>query len=187
MAALRTLRARELATAAHALASIGMIAPLSRAVASADLEQGGGGVGQGVGQGLGQGVGQGRERPWEKLWAPLAEAAVARIQSCNAQELSNLAWAFAKARCETPTLFPAILHDFRPQELAVVAWAFATAGHNAPALFEGIAAEVVAPRRLKSFRSQELSNTAWAFATANHRATALFDALAVEASSRLAR
>ena len=92
----------------------------------------------------------------------------------NAQDLSNTAWAFAKANRAAPALFDIIsaevvrrgLGDFNKQALSNTAWAFATAGHTAPALFDIISAEVVR-RGLNDFDAQILSNLAWAFAVLN--------------------
>jgi len=67
------------------------------------------------------------------------------------------------------------VRDFEPQHLANTAWAFATASHAAPALFDAIGRE--AAGRVRELNPQDLSNTAWAFATAGHGAPALFDAI----------
>ena len=95
----------------------------------------------------------------------------------NQQNLSNTAWAFAKANRAAPALFNVIsaevvqrgLGDFNAQGLVNTAWAFAKAGRAAPELFRAISAEAVR-RRLGGFNEQNCSNTAWAFATMGHGA-----------------
>ena len=60
-----------------------------------------------------------------------------RLGDFKPQELSNTAWAFAKAGHTSAELFNAIsaelvrrrLGDFNPQALSNTAWAFANAGH----------------------------------------------------------
>jgi len=112
------------------------------------------------------------------------------LRDFNAQNLANIAWAFAKAGHTAPALLDGIaaaavplLRDFNAQNLANIAWAFAKAGHTAPALLDAIAAAAVP--RLRDFNAQDLTNTAWAFAKAGHTAPALLDAIAAAAVPRL--
>jgi hypothetical protein len=129
--------------------------------------------------------------PWESVWAALPEAVRRRLGVYNPQELSNTAWAFAKADHASQELFNAIsaevvrrrLCDFNPQELSNTAWAFASAGHASQELFKAISAEVVR-RRLGDFNPQNLSNTAWAFAKAGHTSFELFNAISAEVARR---
>ena len=105
--------------------------------------------------------------PWQNVWAALPNAVRRRLGSCNAQELSNTAWAFAKMGHAPHSLFGAIsaevarreLRDFNTQNLCNTAWAFATAGHAPQALLGAISAEV-ARRGLREFNAQDISNTA---------------------------
>ena len=62
------------------------------------------------------------------------------------QELTNTAWAFARAGRSDVSLFAALatpaerhMGDFNSQGLANVAWAFATAGRNDASLFAAVA------------------------------------------------
>ena len=63
----------------------------------------------------------------------------------NAQDLANIAWAFATACQSDALLFAALARaaerradEFNGQNLANTAWAFATAGRPAPALLDSI-------------------------------------------------
>ncbi|CAE7801610.1 auaG [Symbiodinium sp. CCMP2592] len=108
------------------------------------------------------------------LMKALAGAFREHMGSCNAQELANAAWAFAKAGHVDTELFSALaaaaqetwyLENFNAQEAANTTWAFATANHSDPKLFKALG-EVV-EMRLSSFTPQGLANTVWAFAKAN--------------------
>ena len=84
------------------------------------------------------------------LMGAVAVTAQPLVVHCNAQELANLAWAFAKAQQQTPALFNAIadqamlhLKSFKPQEVSNLVWAYATARHEAPQLFQRLAHAVV--------------------------------------------
>ncbi|CAE7728803.1 auaG, partial [Symbiodinium necroappetens] len=108
------------------------------------------------------------------LMKALAGAFREHMGSCNAQELANAAWAFAKAGHVDAELFAALassaqekwyLDNFNAQEAANTTWAFATAGHSDAKLFKALG-EVV-EQRLSSFTPQGLANTVWAFAKAN--------------------
>ena len=132
----------------------------------------------------------GRGSAMAPLMGTLAGTMICRLDGCNAQELANTAWAFAKAGYVDQQLFTCLaqvsvkhLDSFNAQELANTAWAFATAGHSDAQLFEALAR--VAARRLGQFNTQGLANTAWAFATAGHSDAQLFEALAEMAQSRL--
>jgi hypothetical protein len=85
----------------------------------------------------------------------------------NAQDLSNLAWAFVTAGVRSEPLLSAIAARVRPridrfgaQGLCNVLWAFATAAVPAPELFAAIAAH--AETRMAECNAQDLSNFAWA-------------------------
>jgi len=124
------------------------------------------------------------------LMTTLARSIERRVADCNAQELANVAWAFAKAATPDTELFAVLaracevqLSSFKAQELANTAWGFATAGHTDTRLFAALAR--AAEARLADFSVQGLSNTAWAFAKAGHDDAPLFRALAVAARQRL--
>ena len=129
--------------------------------------------------------------PYQVVWVALEEMARRRVGAFDKQQLSNTAWAFAKAGREAPELFDVISADvvrrgpgdFNEQALSNMAWAFATAGHAAPTLFHLISAEVVR-RGLDDFNEQTLSNTAWAFAKAGRVAPALFNIISAEVVRR---
>ena len=107
------------------------------------------------------------------LMTALAGSLRAQLGSCNAQELANVAWAFAKSGQVDAELFAALaataqqqwyLENFNAQEAANITWAFATAGHSDTKLFQALGGLV--EERLDSFSTQGLANTAWAFAKA---------------------
>jgi len=129
-------------------------------------------------------------RATHALLDAVAEESTGRVRDFKPQHLANTAWAFATAGHAAPALFDAIgreaarrAHELNPQNLANTARAFATAGHPAPALFDAIGRE--AAGRVRDFKPQELSNAAWTFATAGHPAPALFDAIGREAAGRV--
>ncbi|KAJ1447109.1 hypothetical protein M885DRAFT_404876, partial [Pelagophyceae sp. CCMP2097] len=102
------------------------------------------------------------------------------------QELSNLAWAFAKLRVRAPRLLDVIARAcileraaLKPQALANLAWAYATLGGTAPmtyherALLDAVGDECA--RGAKRLNAQQLSNVAWAFTRARVQPPGLFD------------
>jgi hypothetical protein len=96
-------------------------------------------------------------------------------RSWNAQDLSNLAWAYGRLRsgCSLgPQDLAALeaistaaltlgLHGFWPQGLSNLLWAHASLGVRCDELCEAICNEAAA-RQLDGFSSQEISNLAWA-------------------------
>ena len=112
--------------------------------------------------------------PWHNVWTALPGVTRRGLGGFNPQDLSNTAWAFAKAGISALDLFEAIsaealrhgLGGFNPQNLSNTAWAFATAGISAHDLFEAISAEALR-QGLGGFNPQNLANTAWAFAVTN--------------------
>jgi RAP domain len=130
------------------------------------------------------------------LWNALLRRTILLLQSneFNAQDISNLLWAYAKAADGINVIDGPLLDvlaktasigiaDFNPQDLANTAWAFATLNYKAPLLFDAIAS--AAPARIGDFTPQDLSNTAWAFAKLNHEAPLLFEAIARAALVRI--
>ena len=105
--------------------------------------------------------------PWHNVWAALPKAVLRLLGGFDEQNLSNTAWAFAKAGHSSAALFSAIsaealrrgLGGYNEQNLSIMAWAFAKVGHSSPALFVAISAEVMR-RGLGGFNEQDLSNTA---------------------------
>mmetsp|Transcript_17364 Transcript_17364/g.60203 ORF Transcript_17364/g.60203 Transcript_17364/m.60203 type:complete len:1177 (+) Transcript_17364:128-3658(+) len=92
-----------------------------------------------------------------------------KLVAANAQELSNIAWSFAKSKCTDAELFRDVailaadrIDDFLAQEIAVIAWSFSSAGLAAPQLFDAVA--VKAPSLLFEFEARELAMLAWALA-----------------------
>jgi very-short-patch-repair endonuclease len=107
----------------------------------------------------------------------------------NAQNLANIAWAFATAGVPAPRLYATIAQQaeerigiFTAQNLANIAWAFAKADVSAPRLYAAIAQEAEA--RVSEFKAQELANIVWAFATAGVSAPRLFATIAQQAEAR---
>ncbi|CAE7546415.1 unnamed protein product, partial [Symbiodinium microadriaticum] len=139
-------------------------------------------------------------RKVEELFHAVAETSRPKLQAAgeqdafNVQEMSNLAWAFAKAGIEAPELFAALaaaahprLEEFTTQNLCNFAWAFAslsvsTPGAGAPGVLEGVAAE--ATKRVSDFNLQGLSNLVWASAVLGSKIQ-VFELLARELTMRL--
>eukprot|EP00929_Paragymnodinium_shiwhaense_P048416 TRINITY_DN24481_c0_g2_i3.p1 TRINITY_DN24481_c0_g2~~TRINITY_DN24481_c0_g2_i3.p1 ORF type:complete len:1080 (-),score=278.32 TRINITY_DN24481_c0_g2_i3:174-3413(-) len=131
----------------------------------------------------------GRGPAMSQLMKALARSIQRRLGDCNAQELANTAWAFAKAGQSDAELFEALarvaekrISELNAQEVANTVWAFATTGHVDTKLFA--AAARVVEQRLGDFTVQGLANTAWAFAKAGHTDTKLFTAMARSAEQR---
>lgn len=132
----------------------------------------------------------GRGQSMGALMAALAVALRSCLGDCNAQELANAAWAFAKAVYVDAELFAALarsvegrVSEFNAQELANVAWAFATVGHCDTKLFQSLATSI--ELRLSDFSAQGLANTAWAFAKVGHADAKLFASIGAAAKQRL--
>merc|ERR1712070_1100815 len=114
----------------------------------------------------------------------IARAAERQISEFKAQELANLAWAFATAgHTACSPLFTAVataaesrMPEFKPQELANLAWAFATLGCPRSKWPPRLAR--TCQRQIKDFKPQELAKTAWAFAKAGQADRPLFAAIA---------
>jgi len=102
-----------------------------------------------------------------------------RVEFYKPQELSSLAWAFAKlyrlrggdVEAHVSQALSAVssasanqLALFKPQELASLVWAFAAARHSG--CLEGLAEE--AASRAGALKPRELANVVWAFATATN-------------------
>ena len=129
--------------------------------------------------------------PDDPVWEALSEESLRHVGDFKPQEISNTAWAFAKAEHQAPELFAAIaaevltrrLADFNLQGIVNIAWAFAKVEDQAPKLFAAIAAEVPT-RRLADFKPQDIANTAWAFAKVEDQAPELFAAIAAEVRTR---
>merc|ERR1712084_60351 len=101
-----------------------------------------------------------------------------------AQNLTNIAWAYAPLGVRDVPLFDAMsspamarMAVFDSQHLGNTAWAFATlqVGVSRP-LLEAIA--TAALRCLTEFNMQELANTAWSFANLAFWHEPLFSAIA---------
>ncbi|XP_024533092.1 RAP domain-containing protein, chloroplastic-like [Selaginella moellendorffii] len=103
--------------------------------------------------------------------AELVASAMELLPECNAQGVSNIAWAISKIgghllyRGEMEIIARAALakvDEFNPQNIANVAGAFASMQHSSPALFEKLMD--AASRVPKEFRAQELAQLLWSFA-----------------------
>eukprot|EP00956_Cyclotella_meneghiniana_P033189 scaffold94258_cov68-Cyclotella_meneghiniana.AAC.2 len=113
----------------------------------------------------------------------IADASLDCIQHFNAQDISNMMWAYTKLNVSHDPLFHTVgdavamkddLNTFKPQALANTVWAYATANVQHPGLFKKVGDEIVAMDDLKSFDPQNLANTVWAYATANVQHPDLF-------------
>jgi hypothetical protein len=120
--------------------------------------------------------------------AELARSDGAALGQCGAQDLANLAWAYATAGVPAPALFDAIvsrvacaatlLSTFTEQGLSNLAWAFARQQPAAPctrALLGALAGEAEA--RVQTFTPQGLATLCWAYTTAGVAAPALLQAV----------
>jgi hypothetical protein len=125
---------------------------------------------------------------WRTLLDALAAEAVPRLEQMSARDMSQLAYAFARAEQINRPLFAAIddeatarVGEFSDQALCNLAWAYATNRHRAPSLFDAIAREAVP--RIPGFAPAGLASMAWAFAMARprHDSPKLFDAIATAA------
>jgi RAP domain len=145
----------------------------------------------------------------------IAQAARVHVYRFDAQQLSNLMWAFAKLNHDDKSLsalvdaatnriiHSSIIHTFTPQNLANTAWAFAkfrkqhqwrhSEKSPLPLLVDVIAG--AARARIGQFKALELSTLAWAFATFQHQPqhsdksplplSSLFDDIAQAAQARI--
>eukprot|EP00984_Skeletonema_dohrnii_P013477 scaffold5585_cov94-Skeletonema_dohrnii-CCMP3373.AAC.4 len=121
------------------------------------------------------------------LFDHIATQAALRSAEFNAQELSNMMWAYAIVDKPHALLFEVMgdqvvasvhLGAFKPQNLANIVWAYAKAGVHHPKLFEKVANHAARIDVLYGFNSQDLANTAWAFATAGVHHQKLFEKVA---------
>lgn len=104
----------------------------------------------------------------QRLLDSLAVAGVRRVAAFDAQNLSNMAWAYAKMSVSQEPLLDAISAEvcrrtLGPRELANLAWCFATLRRCHAPLFAVLAA---AAATLPSWKALDLANAAWAFAAA---------------------
>jgi 2-polyprenyl-6-methoxyphenol hydroxylase-like FAD-dependent oxidoreductase len=134
-----------------------------------------------------------------RLFAALAAAAEGHLlqDRFNAQELSNLAAAFASGGTSgggegSGGLFQALarvverrLGEFNSQGLSNTASAFAKAGHRDAPLFRAMAAMARAHLEAGKFNAQDYSTVAFAFAKAGQFDSELFLALAKHAERHL--
>ena len=118
-----------------------------------------------------------------KLLTNIADETIGRFNEFNAQDISNLAWAYATMKIQNRSLFEAMgdfvsnmydLKSFKPQELANIVWAYATANEKHPDLFRIVGDNIDSMLDLNPFDPQALSNIVWAYATANEKHPGLF-------------
>ena len=119
-------------------------------------------------------------------------AYAASLGEFKAQNLANMAWAFAAADLPDEPLLKAwarmmdpLLDHVKMQELSNVAWSFATVEWSVEPLFAALAR--VAERRLWELNSQGLANTAWAFVIADLLEELLYVAMARAVGRRLSQ
>eukprot|EP00971_Amphidinium_carterae_P166967 3308947-Amphidinium_carterae.1 len=91
----------------------------------------------------------GRAQSMLTLTEMLAKKLLLRLEECNAQELANSAWAFAKAGYLDPEFYKSLARiaekrasSFNAQELANTVWAYATVGQSDEELFRALARAV---------------------------------------------
>ena len=88
------------------------------------------------------------------------------VRTFKPHEISNTAWALAKAEVSHPTIFERVadhilgldqLGTSKPQELANTVWAFAKAEVSHPAVFEKVADHILSLENLHAFNEQVCS------------------------------
>eukprot|EP00985_Skeletonema_marinoi_P013377 scaffold6613_cov158-Skeletonema_marinoi.AAC.4 len=121
------------------------------------------------------------------LFHHIATQAALHSTEFNAQDISNMMWAYATVDKPHAFLFEAMgdqvvarehLGEFNPQAIFNLVWAYAKAGVHHPKLFEKVANHVVRIDVLYGFKPQELSNIAWAYAKAGVCNSSLFEKVA---------
>lgn len=132
-----------------------------------------------------------RDNRLRKLLNQLSDTLLrAELGHLKPQDLSNVAWAFAKLGLLNAVLFRRLsahimqtLSDFEPVNLSMTLWAFARSGFMEKGLFAAATAEV--KRLLPLFQPQQIANTTWALAKSNFVDQELFAAAAEVALERL--
>eukprot|EP00929_Paragymnodinium_shiwhaense_P018247 TRINITY_DN12847_c0_g4_i1.p1 TRINITY_DN12847_c0_g4~~TRINITY_DN12847_c0_g4_i1.p1 ORF type:complete len:1172 (+),score=175.39 TRINITY_DN12847_c0_g4_i1:62-3517(+) len=106
----------------------------------------------------------------EGIYETIADVAIRIGAELQAQEVANIAWAFASAKVvhrplqnALATRFLVGTQMFAPQELANVAWSFATLLQANMHVFRTILA--TSSPRLSEFKPRELSSLAWSLPT----------------------
>ena len=98
------------------------------------------------------------------------------------QEISSVAYAFAKLRIDASAYFEALeKHDVaeflvtegQPQEIANTIWSMAKLGHRAPVLASAIDSKGVVEYLVREGSPQNIANICWALATLGHEAPVL--------------
>ncbi|EJK59321.1 hypothetical protein THAOC_20474 [Thalassiosira oceanica] len=117
-----------------------------------------------------------------KIGHYIARLALGSLDLFKPLELSNTAWAFAKAGKSNPKLFKKIcdyiagldsMDSFDPQALSNIVWACATVGHTDERLFSAFAPVIAS--KLDECSEQHLANIAWAYSVANTPRQDLFN------------
>mmetsp|Transcript_10748 Transcript_10748/g.16452 ORF Transcript_10748/g.16452 Transcript_10748/m.16452 type:complete len:596 (-) Transcript_10748:67-1854(-) len=122
-----------------------------------------------------------------ELFDHLANEAIARVDSFNSRDISNMLWSYATlGHYPSPKLFDAAagaiiekLDEFNSQDISNTLWSYATVGHSSPELFEAAAEEAI--KKINSFKPQAMCNMLWSYATVSHNSPKLFDTVAEEA------
>eukprot|EP00547_Thalassionema_nitzschioides_P015383 CAMPEP_0194236776 /NCGR_PEP_ID=MMETSP0158-20130606/3958_1 /TAXON_ID=33649 /ORGANISM="Thalassionema nitzschioides, Strain L26-B" /LENGTH=450 /DNA_ID=CAMNT_0038970623 /DNA_START=593 /DNA_END=1945 /DNA_ORIENTATION=- len=117
-----------------------------------------------------------------ELFDHLANEAIARVDSFNSRDISNMLWSYATlGHYPSPKLFDAAagaiiekLDEFNSQDISNTLWSYATVGHPSPKLFDAAAGEAI--NKIDKFNSQDISTTLWSYATAGVESPELFDA-----------
>ena len=111
-------------------------------------------------------------------------------QNFKPQEISNLAWSFAKINVRNIELFELLAEEtkykikkFNSQNITNLAWSFATLNITNVGVLELLAEET--KYKIKNFNSQNITNLAWSFATQNINNIELFELLAEETKHKI--
>ena len=119
----------------------------------------------------------------------LADATIAipNLQHFNAQDLSNMLWAYANVGVLNSMLLKEVedtiismnnLDSSKSQELVSILWSYATLKEQHPKLFKKVENHIVGLDNLNKFWPQELCNIVWAYATVEEKHSELFQKVA---------
>jgi len=125
------------------------------------------------------------------LFDALAGASLRTLETFKTQNLSNMAWAFAKLGEADEELMTAIaeaalarISGLSPTDLATIAWAFAKLGLRDDELMEAISEAALA--KMHEFSATSLANLAWAYAMLGILDVPLMQAISSQALKKLA-
>jgi len=110
----------------------------------------------------------------------------------TAQNIGNLAWAYASLYIPDTALFKSISADlmrrdfnaFHGQHFSQISWAYATLHIQDPELFEKLSRHWMTKDCLRNFTQMQLATVHWSFGTMKVGHTAMMDRLIIEVLRR---